>query len=230
MSLGKNEFGSFTIQSINTIPMYEFTADIGFAPPLVVDGYGGWTVQDVPKRIGQTIWTGRQPIAVEIPFRLDNFRRVSGDPGVEVEQMIVQLNRLTGLGIDGQPPLCIVQSQGLIPHDYHGDPGTKWVIENVTWDGEIEIRNSVGNRVRCGGTLTVRQHIKHDQLSKLKITRSSGRASGRIYRVKRGDTLSKIAKRKDVYGDASKWRRIADANGIRDPHAKLKVDQKLRIP
>lgn len=35
-------------------------------------------------------------------------------------------------------------------------------------------------------------------------------ASGRTYTVKAGDTLSKIAK--DVYGDASQWKKIHAAN------------------
>ena len=45
--------------------------------------------------------------------------------------------------------------------------------------------------------------------------------------MKRGDTLSSIAAK--FYRDASKWRKIADANGIRDPK-NLKIGQKLRIP
>lgn len=227
--IGKGEIGSFTIESIG-VPEYSFTADIGFAPPIVVDGYGGWEVEAVPKDVGMTIWQGRQPIAIEIPFMLDNWRRVSGDPGVEVEQEIVQLNRLTGLGRPGQPPICTVDSHGLIPHDHHGDPGMHWVVENLTWDADVEIRNSVGNRVRCGGTITIRQHIAHDTLDHLKVSRRASHGRSKVYVVRTGDTLSKIAKRKDVYGNAAKWRKIADANHIRDPHAKLKRGRHLRIP
>jgi len=49
----------------------------------------------------------------------------------------------------------------------------------------------------------------------------------RFYVVKKGDTLQSIAKR--FYGDTKYWRRIADANKIRDPR-KVKVGQKLRLP
>lgn len=229
-SVAKGDVGSFTITSIDSKPEYEFTADIGYSPPLVVDGYGGWTVQSTPKDIGLTIWEGRQPIAIEIPFILDNWRRLRGNPGTEVEKMVVQLNRLCGLGRSGQPPKCKVDSAGLIPHDFHGDAGIDWVIENLSWDADLEIRNPGGNRVRCGGTITIRQHVDHEVLDKLKVTAHHKPKHRTSYRVRAGDTLSKIAKRKDIYGNAAKWRKIADANHIRDPHAKLKVGRRLRIP
>ncbi|MBP2646676.1 MAG: peptidoglycan-binding protein [Gemmatimonadetes bacterium] len=51
----------------------------------------------------------------------------------------------------------------------------------------------------------------------------------RTYEVKKGDSLSKIAKH--VYGDASKWRKIFEANGdkIKDPD-KIYPGQVLTIP
>jgi 5'-nucleotidase / UDP-sugar diphosphatase len=50
------------------------------------------------------------------------------------------------------------------------------------------------------------------------------------YEVKSGDTLLSIAE--EVYGDATKWRKIYDANKDTigaDPD-KLKLEQKLKIP
>lgn len=49
------------------------------------------------------------------------------------------------------------------------------------------------------------------------------------YEVKPGDSLSKIAKR--VYGNASQWKRIFEANQdvIKDPD-KIFPGQKLKIP
>jgi nucleoid-associated protein YgaU len=51
----------------------------------------------------------------------------------------------------------------------------------------------------------------------------------RIYVVKAGDSLSKIAK--TVYGDADRWREIFDANKdkIKDPN-RIEAGQELRIP
>jgi nucleoid-associated protein YgaU len=50
----------------------------------------------------------------------------------------------------------------------------------------------------------------------------------RVYIVKSGDSLSKIAKA--VYGDADRWREIFEANKdkIKDPNA-IEVGQKLQI-
>ena len=47
------------------------------------------------------------------------------------------------------------------------------------------------------------------------------------YTVQSGDNLSKVAKR--FYGDASKYREIAKANGIDDPD-KIQVCQNLSLP
>ena len=44
-------------------------------------------------------------------------------------------------------------------------------------------------------------------------------AAGRTYTVKAGDTLSKIAK--EVYGDASQWKKIAEANKAKIPNPDL---------
>jgi LysM repeat protein len=47
------------------------------------------------------------------------------------------------------------------------------------------------------------------------------------YTVKRGDSLSLIARRR--YGSAARWREIADINGIPDP-TKIRVGQVLQLP
>lgn len=51
--------------------------------------------------------------------------------------------------------------------------------------------------------------------------------AGGTYKVKPGDTLGAIAQR--LFGDMSRWREIAKANGIVDPE-KLRVGQELKIP
>lgn len=49
----------------------------------------------------------------------------------------------------------------------------------------------------------------------------------RVHVVKAGDTLWAIAVR--FYGNGNKWKRVADANGIRDPR-KLRIGTRLTIP
>ncbi len=56
-----------------------------------------------------------------------------------------------------------------------------------------------------------------------------GSGGGRQYTVKAGDTLSKIAK--EVYGDASQWKKIHEANRASVPNPDMiHPGQELRIP
>jgi nucleoid-associated protein YgaU len=48
-----------------------------------------------------------------------------------------------------------------------------------------------------------------------------------VYTVQAGDNLSTISKR--FYGDANKYQKIAQANGLADPD-KIKVGMQLKIP
>jgi nucleoid-associated protein YgaU len=52
-------------------------------------------------------------------------------------------------------------------------------------------------------------------------------ASGTMYVVKSGDTLSKISK--NYYGDANQYNKIAQANNISNPE-KIQIGQELKIP
>lgn len=61
------------------------------------------------------------------------------------------------------------------------------------------------------------------------VTGGSSSTANKVYEVKPGDSLSKIAKRE--YGDANKWPKIFEANKdtLKDPN-KIFPGQKLTIP
>jgi nucleoid-associated protein YgaU len=61
------------------------------------------------------------------------------------------------------------------------------------------------------------------------VVSGSSSTAEKLYVVKKGDSLSKIAKQE--YGDASKWRRIFEANKdkIKDPDL-IHPGQELKIP
>jgi len=61
------------------------------------------------------------------------------------------------------------------------------------------------------------------------VQSGSSSTATKIYEVKSGDSLSKIAKHE--YGDASKWPQIFEANQdiLKDPN-KIFPGQKLKIP
>lgn len=210
-----------------------FRAYFGDGAPLVIDGYGGWSVKGRPKEIGITEWDGRNPMAIEIPFVVDNYSFDQDDDepgrGIRTESQVSRLESLCGVGGHAQPPLCEVNGQGVIPHDEEaaGNGVHDWVIESVTWDRDVEIRSGdSGRRVRCGGMITIRQFVNASDLIR-RVGPNSRAKKPEIYIVKKGDTLTKIAANK--YGDPNKWKRIADANNLRD-YRSLTVGRHLRIP
>jgi hypothetical protein len=81
-------------------------------------------------------------------------------------------------------------------------------------DGVTNVGPATGGSSRPGG-------------SKGGSGRDSDATRWRTHRVKKGETLGKIAD--DYYGNPLLWRVIADANKIRNPD-RIKVNQTLRIP
>lgn len=221
--------GTFDIWSEdNTI---RFTSNFGDGPAIVTEGYAGWQVISVPKSVGVTVWQGRNPMAIEIPFMIDYFPLDDelDNPGIACENQVTNLERLCGVGGRSQPSICCVDGGGMIPHDYTIYSLHRWVIEQVSWDKDMEIRaRTTGRRMRCGGVLTIRQFMTPAELLQ-RIGPRDRASKPKFYTVKKGDTLEKIAARRDVYGDANKWKKIADANNLRDPRS-LRVGKKLRIP
>lgn len=76
------------------------------------------------------------------------------------------------------------------------------------------------------GTFTGPLTNKHKKKSKKKGKRKK-KGKGRIYVVKKGDTLSEIAER--FYHNSHKWPQIAKANGVKNPRL-LQIGKRLRIP
>lgn len=208
----------------------KFVANFADGPPVVIEGYAGWRVVDRPREVGIVEWQGRNPMLIEIPFLIDYWfdEQDIRTPGKKCEAQVSNLEHLCGIGGHQQPPLCIVNGHGAIPHDHTINSKLRWVIEQVTWDREVELRRSDnGRRLRAGGTIQVRQYLAaRDLLHKIKPRQRASRPTS--WRVRRGDTLMKIAKA--VYGDANKWKIIADANHFRDRRRPLKINDKLKIP
>lgn len=71
--------------------------------------------------------------------------------------------------------------------------------------------------------------MTHDTPDFSNVQSGSSSTATKIYEVKSGDSLSKIAKRE--YGDANAWKQIFEANTdiLKDPN-KIYPGQKLKIP
>ncbi|WP_348262632.1 LysM peptidoglycan-binding domain-containing protein [Telmatobacter sp. DSM 110680] len=100
-------------------------------------------------------------------------------------------------------------------------------LEQVDLDGEkLHLKATVPSTVVANRTWDAIKEADPTYADLHHEIATSGGAE-QPYTVQSGDNLSKIAKR--FYGDASKYRDIAQANGIDDPD-KIKVGQDLNLP
>jgi LysM repeat protein len=191
----------------------------GDGPPTITDGIGGWQLIPRRRRRALTSWTGRNPLAMDIPVLFDGNGEspFSIDPDVEVlRQMAVGDNFI-------EPPT--VQVIGVLPAR-----GVVWVINAIEFgtDNVLYIQDpSSGDdiRVRQDATVSLIQHVQEDV-----VTVANSNPLPSQWKVQPGDTLRSIAKQ--VYGNGDKWTLISDANSgvVRSPTADLKDGITLRIP
>jgi LysM repeat protein len=127
-------------------------------------------------------------------------------------------DRIYGLlRIDGtrhRPPICTF---------IWGNFRFRCVLERVS--GRFTLFLADGRPVRATLSVTLKEFTEVALLVKDPPTESADHV--KIYRVKRGDTLSSIAAAE--YGSPALWRPIADANRIHDPLA-LAPGDRLVLP
>lgn len=103
-----------------------------------------------------------------------------------------------------------------------------WRIDDLTITGELRRQ---GDNAITRATATLSLVEASDANPKVgPVSGGHGGKGGKrpkFYKVRKGDTLRKIANR--FYGDPGVWRQIAKANGIKNPD-KLKVGRKLKLP
>nr|WP_042193273.1 LysM peptidoglycan-binding domain-containing protein [Kibdelosporangium sp. MJ126-NF4]CEL20674.1 hypothetical protein [Kibdelosporangium sp. MJ126-NF4]CTQ89586.1 hypothetical protein [Kibdelosporangium sp. MJ126-NF4] len=85
---------------------------------------------------------------------------------------------------------------------------------------------SSGKPLRCKADITLKQWKDEDQLP-LQNPTSSTPTLHTVHQLRPGETLDRVAAAH--YGDATRWRQIAEANGILDPLA-LPKGKQLAIP
>jgi LysM repeat protein len=232
--------GQFMIQSFS--PDFTFIGEFGDAAPLPDPAsYQGWTVTGIPKRMGLTEWAGRSPMVIPVDFIID--RLEEGD-GVYVQDMRDTLDKIVATASrDDEPPICIFESGGLVPHDFTHAQHVRWVISDLNWDKELTVNSASSLRpLRVGGTLTLTQYNHDDNIDSYegpakknrdKNKGAKGKDKGRgkskrgTYEVKLGDTLHSIAARE--LGDSKRWKEIADLNNIRNGRD-IKQGRVLKMP
>lgn len=184
----------------------------GDGAPKMVGGGGGWQVEARPKRVGLTIWQGRDPYKMDVPVLFDGW---SEDKSQETAISI--LNQMQ-MGSDFQEPprVTIV---GAVP------------VKNATWVIDIDWGDQViydgGQRYRQDAIVHMTQYTPEGRLN----VKNKGqlKVPSQPYQVKAGDTFKSISQKR--YGTPSKYKLIMAANKIRDPKKiKSLVNKTIRIP
>lgn len=232
--------GHFRLQSFS--PDYVFVGEFGDDPALPdPESYGGWSVTPIPKRMGLTEWAGRNPMSITVEFLVD--RLEEGDT-IYVRDMMDTLDKIVATSSrDEEPPICIFDSGGLVPHDYTHAQHVRWVVSALQWDKDITVLSESSRRpLRVGGSFTLLQY-NHDttidaydgpaERNRKKNNKDKNKNKGKnkgkgTYTVKTGDSLTEIAAHE--LGDSKRWKEIADLNNIRNPRKDLKQGMTLKMP
>lgn len=186
----------------------------------------GWQAVQRMYKYSFTEWQGSLGWELQIPLIFDQwaFNPTLGSAMNSVEKEIDLFERLC-VKMNNQPrtPIFTLDAGGRVPHDYTNDHTKLWVVTGIDW-GEY-VTNKDGARCRQPFTATVWEWIPD------KVTQSNNRFPTRpvpkTYKIKKGDTLVKIAVY--FYGDGSKWRDIAKLNHLRDPNHP-KVGKVIKLP
>lgn len=198
-----------------TDSVLELLADMGADPPKIIGGFGGWNTVARRRRTALTQYEGRPPWGMTINLMFDGY---SNDVSQERKLRILTWMTLPpDGGVEPRPVLLY----GALPFP----SGGQWVINDLAYGDNVIWAEDTQNphRLRQDVTLTLLQHVQDDRTQ----FASSSLIVPKNYISKSGDTLKSIALR--FYGDASRWREIADANGIRDPQSLL-PNSHIRIP
>jgi hypothetical protein len=116
-----------------------------------------------------------------------------------------------------RPPICLFK--------WGGDWTFKAVFTSLSV--RYTLFNQNGIPVRAVASVTLQEAEDADVAPPQNPTSHSDRPGYKCRQVRQHDTLALISY--EEYGDPTKWRQIADANGIEDP-LDLKVGQVLSIP
>jgi hypothetical protein len=214
---------TFTAEGIPSV-----TVLLDTTPVTIASGYGGWTVVSRQRRVGLTVWEGKDPLRMSIPVLFNGY-----EDGLSVEVPISHLSRMALPPTGGGEPPTVTYSSQVVPK-----PGpTVWVIENLQWGTNVLwgfSSNGVMARLRQDCVVNLLQYVADDRLALKNVAVGQAAGTGasktgwpKRYTVATGDTLQKIAAKE--YGDSGKWNKIATANGIRDGSS-LKKGTVLTIP
>jgi hypothetical protein len=146
----------------------------GDGPPVISQGYGGWSERPRPRRRPITVWDGQPLWRMAVPILFDgHLEDGPGRGGLSVEAEVRALERMArprGIANNLAPSriLCSVPAESPRLKDI------EWVIESIDW-GEA-MRRSDGRRVRQAGTVNL---LEYSPIVVTRIAPSRRRAPAR---------------------------------------------------
>jgi nucleoid-associated protein YgaU len=198
---------------------YSMAKKINWGPPKSGGGTGSNSGTNVPKQQ----YNGGQPATLTMQLFFDTYAGANGSRDVRSEYT----SRIWALA-EVDPHIQDNKTTKSRPPKVRFQWGPAWsfvaVITSITQ--KFTLFSSDGTPVRATLDVTFQQVTDDSQLPNTNPT-SGGTGGERQWTVKYGDTLASIAY--DAYGDAGRWRAIADANrltSVRD----LRPGVQLGIP
>lgn len=200
-------------------PQRQVLCLLGESPPTPSSTAGDWNVVALPKRSAVTVWQGRSNLMLmDLPIVLGG--STSRDPEPVTDQLTRLLEMWRPSDDTEQPAIVRIGCRGdAVP--YRTLP---WVINDIQWADAQGDQESW--RVMQKLTLQLMEYRPDERLQTINV-KAQKWSKHRTYVVKRGDTLTSIARRFKL----KDWRELADAQHpkIRDPR-NIRVGEKLTIP
>lgn len=220
-----------------TQPKNFAVALLGDGPPTPSASAGDWAIVPLPYRSAVTVWTGRSNaiLLMDVPIVLGGVTATTkavghswrfppvlhDDPSKAVIDGVHALTSMWRPTDPTDPPPSVMLKAGGTTIPFRG---TVWVINNLTWGDAVA--DDRGNRMLQKMTVQLLEYRADERLQAVAAKKPKAKYS--LYTVKKGDTLTSIAKHLKVKGG---WRAIGNAQHppIKDPRH-IHVGQKLHIP
>jgi hypothetical protein len=164
----------------------------------------GWEITARPRQVGMTVWTGSEPMSLELGLLLDGFAS-----GLSVEPDLRALLAVARGDDESPPGVLRVGGLPLGPD--------RWVIESLEL-GDAILRPSDASRVRVELTLTLREYVPPHYVQLRRGALQGRKGKSKVIAVRQGETPA-LARRYRC-----SWTEIRDRN----PGVVTKANQALR--
>lgn len=173
-----------------------------------------WTSDPAKKAESPPEYLGAQPTEISVEMFLDESEQDNGDISKTVAKLLKCLDPHTGTGDSPSAPHVTFFWGSAIR--FHG------IVTSVAVN--YALFRGTGTPIRGKATVTIKEM---GQPAAAQNPTSGSPAGYRTHLMRAGDTLASVAYAE--YGNAARWRLLAEANGIDDP-SRIPAGQSLLVP